>query len=421
MTRGGLVVVLCAMALGCGAKTGLRVPPPPDGGPDGGRDAAVPRDAFVPVDAFVPAPWCVELPPMAPPSELVVDYVARIDDADVYFLVDVTGSMGGEIATIQARIEDTIAPGIAAAIPHVRLSLGRFADYPLDEFGSIGDDVFRLVQPSTSDLGTFVAATHRLSLQSGGDAPEAYVPALFVSARGQGIVGFVPGPSCAGDTVGYPCFPRQGTRIVLLFTDAEAHAGPGGSNPYSPDISPTPPTYNETITALRSVGAKVIGIFSGTADDGNGLDDVRALARDTGAVTSDGTPLVFEIGGDGTGLDRSVIDAVERLVTDVPIAVDVVIEDAPGDAVDVTTFVRGVVTHGATPPDGAIDRGDHFEGVRPGTQVSFRILLANDRIPQTDVVQRFRMRVILRGDGVTELEVREVDLVVPALDGTGCD
>ena len=53
-------------------------------------------------------------------------------------------------------------------------------------------------------------------------------------------------------------------------------------------------------------------------------------------------PLVFDIGGDGAGLDHGVIDAVQRLVTDVPIAIDVVIEDAPGDAVDVTTFVRRV-------------------------------------------------------------------------------
>ena len=59
---------------------------------------------------------------MAPPSELAVDYVARIDDADVYFLVDVTGSMGGEIATIQDRIAGTIArdPELLAAARVIR-------------------------------------------------------------------------------------------------------------------------------------------------------------------------------------------------------------------------------------------------------------------------------------------------------------
>ena len=412
------VVALTIFASACGAKTGLRVPPIPDAGPDAGRDSG--RDAMV-VDAFVPAGWCVEVPPMQPPTELRIDFVARIEEADVYFLVDVTGSMGGEIATIQSRIADTIAPGIAATIPDVRLSLGRFADYPFSPYGSDGDDVFRLVQSSTGDLATFVAATHRLALQSGGDPPEAYVPALYLSATGNGIVGFVPGSSCADGTVAYPCFSQRGARIFLLFTDAEAHDGPGRSNQYGADVVPTPPSYNETVAALRSIGAKVIGIFSGTPDDGNGLEDVTALARDTGAVTSDGTPLVFPIGGDGAGLGESVVDAVRTLVTDVPISVDVVLRDAPGDAVDVTTFVRGVVTAGAIPADGAIDRGDHFDAVRPGTRIAFRILLQDDAIPRMATAQRYRMHVILRGDGVTELEVREVDIVVPGLDGSGCD
>lgn len=406
-------------AAGCGAKTGLRIPEPPDAGPDAAHDAG--RDAFVPpIDAFVPPDVCIEVPPTSPPSELVLDYVVRIESADVYFLVDVTGSMGGEIANIQTSIERTIAPGIASAIPEVRFSLGRFADYPVGDYGTLGDDVFRLEQDSTSDLATFVRATQRLTLQSGGDPPEAYVPALYFSAQGTGAPGFVPASGCPAGTVGYPCFPARGARIVLLVTDAEAHGGPGGSNGYV-DVSPRPPEYNETVAALRAIGAKVIGIYSGTEMDGDGLRDVRALARDTGAVTSDGTPLVFTIGGDGTGLDESVIDAVQRLVTDVPIGIDLVLEDGPGDSVDVTSWVRGIVTNGATPPDGATDRGDHFDAVRPGTQVSFRVLLAQDEIPQTDVPQHFRMRTIVRGDGVTELDVREVDVVVPARGGRGCD
>jgi hypothetical protein len=410
-----LAVVLASIAaIGCGAKTGLRAP---DAGLDAGRDAGPPVD--VGVDAFVPAAACIEVPPMEPPSVLDVDFVARIQEADVYFLVDVTGSMGGEIGEIQRGIEATIAPGIVAAIPNVRLSLGRFADYAAEGFGSNGDDVFRLIRASSADLAAFGVATHDLTLQSGGDPPEAYVPALFFSARGVGAADWVPASSCPAGTVGYPCFARRGARIVLLFTDAEAHGGPSGANPYA-GIVPRPPTYDEAVAALRGIGARVIGIFSGTPEDGHGLDDVTALARDTGAVTSDGTPLVFEIGGDGAGLDRSVVDAVQRLVTDVPIAIDLVVEDVPGDAVDATTFVRSVVTNGAVPADGAIDRGDHFEAVRPGTQVSFRILLQNDVLPRQAREQRFRLRVILRGDGVTELDAREYDVVVPAIDGTGC-
>jgi hypothetical protein len=430
MKRIAALSLLLALALAttsCGAKSGLRVPefqrdasfdaPQTDAAM---RDAA-PTDAPM-VDAWTPPDVCIELPPGRPPSELPVEFVARIESAEVFFLVDVTGSMGGEIATIQSRIVDTIAPGIAAQIPDVRFSVAHFADYPQDGYGSFGDEVFALLQRSTSDIGQVEAATSSLVLQMGGDPPEAYVEALFIGATGQGITRLVPNSSCPGliDSVGYPCFGPNGARIILLFTDAESHNGPGGVNEYE-GIVPAPHTYDETVAALREIGAKVLGIYSGDAGEGEGLRHVQALARDTGAVREDGTPLVFDIGSSGAGLDSSVIEAVRTLVEEVPIDVDVVVTDDPRDSLDITEFVRGVVTAGATPPDGAIDRGDRFDQVRPGTRVAFRILLANDRIPQTDVPQRFRAHVTMRGDRVTHLLELEVDLVVPSNLGTGCD
>ncbi len=418
-------MALAIACCGCGAKTGLRVPEDrEDASFDAGPDAS-PRDASrdaPSIDAWTPPDVCIELPPGEPPTELPVEFVARIESAEVFFLVDVTGSMGGEIATIQARIVDTIVPGIADQIPDVRFSVGHFADYPENGYGSPGDEVFALLRASTADIGQVEAATGSLVLQMGGDPPEAYVEALFITATGQGIRRLVPNSSCPGlsDAVGYPCFGPNGARIILLFTDAETHNGPGGANPYE-SITPAPHTYDETVGALREIGAKVLGIYSGDPGEGDGLRHVRALARDTGAVTADGTPLVFDIGSSGTGLDSSVIEAVRTLVEEVPIDVDVIVTDDPRDAVDVTQFVRGIVTSGATPTDGAIDRGDRYDQVRPGTRVTFRILLANELIPRTDVPQRFRAHVTMRGDRVTHLLELDVDLVVPSNHGIGCE
>jgi len=70
------------MAVGCGAKTGLRVPDV-DGGPE-------PEDMFRPdmpgVDAFVPPPppdVCVELPPESPPKFVDAQFLARIATAEL--------------------------------------------------------------------------------------------------------------------------------------------------------------------------------------------------------------------------------------------------------------------------------------------------------------------------------------------------
>jgi len=95
----------------------------------------------------------------------------------------------------------------------------------------------------------------------------------------------------------------------------------------------------------------------------------------------------------------------------------VMVEDYPLDDFDATEFVERVRTAGAMPADGAIDLGDRFEEVRPGTRVNFRVILFNDFLPQTDVAQEFFLWVVLRGDEVTRLRETLLRVVVPPRGG----
>jgi len=411
-----LIAVL--FVAGCGSKSGLRVPEVfYDGGMDAGFDGG-PPDAGV--DGGPMPDQCIELPFNDPPRELPVTFVARILSADVYFLVDVTGSMGDEIDQIRDGLTSRIIPGLAAEIPDVRFSVGRFADFDVPAFGygSDGDEVFRLVQSSTADVDVVLNAVNRLATQSGGDTPESMTEALYLSATGEGLGDFAPSRRCDADTVGYPCWRSTGSPIILAFTDAPTHNGPGGREAYDRGAfrGPQPHTYEQTVNALRGVGAKVLGLNSGDFGE-TGRTDLEAFARDTGAVRPDGTPIVFDIGRDGALLGDSVIEAVRTLVDEVPIDVDLIVEDFPGDPLDATAFVERVEATSSMPADGAINLGDRFSEVRPGTRVNFRILLFNDSIPQTDEAQRFYMWVILRGDGVTRLQETLLEIVIPPIGG----
>ncbi|MCB9595312.1 MAG: hypothetical protein H6719_21515 [Sandaracinaceae bacterium] len=228
--------------------------------------------------------------------------------ADVLFLVDTTGSMSGEIAQIQARLRDTIIPGLAAEIADVRFSVASFDDFAVASYGSYGDVPFRLVSSITPDVASTQAAVNTLRASGGADGPESQVEALYQAATGAGIGGFVPARGACGTGIGYPCFRPGATPIVLLFTDADFHNGPGGVYSYS-GISPTPHTYAQAVTALNAIGAKVLGLMSGAP----AYDDLLAIARDTGAVASDGTPIVFDIGSDGRSLGPDVVRAVQTL------------------------------------------------------------------------------------------------------------
>ncbi len=404
MGRWSAIVGATLLMVGCGAKSDLPEPTLTaigDAGP-----TPLPPDA------------CVDLPYMDPAHEVQVSFVARIDTADVLFLVDTTGSMSDEIDRIQSTLRESLVPALAQRIPDVHLSVAELADFPAGIYGERGDVPFELLQASTGDTAAVQRAIDRLPASLGSDEPEAQVEALYQSATGTGRGSYIPPAHCPPGTVGYPCFRPSGARIILLFTDASFHNGPGGTHPYDPELL-TAATYPQTIGALRGIGAKVLGLFSGFADT-EAAADIRLVVRDTGAVAADGTPIVIDIGAHGELLDTGVVEAVRTLVEEVPIDIDAVTEDWAGDDFDATAFVEGIETLRAEPPGGATDAGNRFIGVHPGTRVSFRLRLRNDLIASRDAPMVFNLWVVLRGDGVTRLSRTLVEIVIPGQRGGSC-
>jgi hypothetical protein len=400
------------LVVGCGAKTGLDVPDASlDSGVDAGTDAGT--------DAGVP---CIEIPPDAGTIEVPLDIEAQLARADVLFLVDTTASMGEEIDQIRSGLRDRIAPGIADAIPDSQLGVAHFEDFPEGMCGEAGDDPFELLTPITSDLNRAQAAVDALMLGNGLDRPEAQVEALYQVATGAGLGTFIdPSFGCPSGGLGYPCFRPDALPIVLLFTAAPFHSGPGGSNPYRCTVFPPPHTYEEARQALTTLGVRVMGMYSG---EGEGRGDMLAIARDTGAV-EDGSPLVFDIGTRGQRLSDQVVAAIRTLADVIEFDVDAVLVDPdPSDGFDPRTLVEAVVPVRAEPMDriAGIDTDTNtFLGVRAGTRVFFELELRNDVVTPGPEPQSFLLEIVFRGDRRTRLGSRLVEIVIPAADGAGCE
>jgi hypothetical protein len=408
-------------------------------------------DPTDPSDTIREGDFFVVLPYMEGPEHRNLRFGTDIQIADVFFLVDMTGSMQGERTNLIRGLVDTIVPGLEEAIPDVQLGAGGFDDYPYRSYGGNRDQPFYLlrnVAPAAEDRGQWslsagpmtcpsdsarndvgelmgmpngrwdiLDALEGLPCHGGGDGPESYVPALWATATGDGLSwpgGNVPGTSCSAGT-GYPCFRPGALPIVLLFGDATFHNGPGGSNSYSFDA----PEYDETVTALNDIGARVLGITSGTTGD------YEQLATDTGAVRGDGSPLVFSISGDGTGLDTTVVDAVAELTNGTPQDVGTRTENVAGnpDDFDATRFIKRITPVEGYLPDGtaggyARKTDTIFESVIPGTEVEFEVTFDNDVREPASEAQIFRARIIVTGNRVTDLDERNAYIVVPPEGGT---
>jgi len=407
-----LALSCVVLSLGCGAKTGLHVP---DASEQSQPDAAL--------DAGVDAgPW-YEIPVDGGPLDVALEVQAQIGRADVLLLIDTTTSMDQEIDQIRARLRDRIVPAIAEAIPDSQLGVASFADFPVNPYGSVERDTpFTLHLPMTSSMADVQAAVNSLSLSNGADQPESQIEALYQTATGAGLGGYVP-PSegCPMGGTGYPCFRRDALPVVLLFTDAPMHNGPSGRHRYGGALSPPAHSYDVTIRALNRLGVRVIGFDSGA---GNGRADLEAVARATNAVDGSGSPLVYEIGSGGERLSTGVVDAVRTFASTAVFDIDAIAVDPdPADGIDVTALVRELIPLAADPPDGVleIDRAAGvFRGVLAGTRVSYRIVLQNDIITPGPEPIVLRLELVFRGDGRTRLASRILEIVIPAIDGSGC-
>ena len=364
------------------------------------------------------------------PERDTLSFSTDIQHADVYFLMDTTGSMGGEISNLQSSLRSTVIPGIRAAVPDTWFGVGGFDDYPYSPYGSrgSGDTAYYHLQNITGDVGTAQAAVLRLGRHYGMDGPESHVPALHAVATGCGDGGGTygvrddPGGACRNPAiVGYPHFREGAVPIIIMMTDAPFHNGPGGANRYGGIPGVRPPTYDEAVRELNAIHARVIGVNSGGS---YGRSNLHSLARDTGTV-GPGGPLVYEISSSGTGLGTQVINGVRDLVRGVPMNITARAIDDPTDAIDaIAHFVDSIVPN--TTAGGECARGlrtsdtdgdgvqDTFVDVTPGTTVCFDVIpRENTTIEPTEDPQIFMATIEVWGDLVTLLDERDVYFLVP--------
>ena len=298
-----------------------------------------------------------------------LDFATNIPALDVFFLMDTTASMTGEISNLQNALIGTVIPGIQNSVANSQFGVGALEDFPYNNYGAApctygdgtNDQPFKLRQTVTSNTTAVAAAINGLTIGSGAnkktigcgsDIPEAGLEAIYQAATGEGFTG--PGASsvAANHTgIGGVAF-RQGTMPVIVdISDAVTH-GPGEANNCGTSVAyastvTTAHDRTATKTALSNICARVVGI---SADSGNGAgcsasEYMRDLATYTGArvppaawdvgmrpltcasnqcctgangagVAPDAQglcPVVFDVAGDGTGVSSNIVTGLQML------------------------------------------------------------------------------------------------------------
>jgi hypothetical protein len=383
-----------------------------------------------------------------------LSFTTQVRTADIYFLFDTTGSMGEELTNLKlslttgtyAGCTGGLVGGIRCIIPDAWFGVGYHDDFPVSPYGMGIDQVYRNLLDLNSSSTLTQAAVNSLVIHNGNDNPESQVPALYAVATGAGFGSFLSARTgCPAGRFGYPCF-RPGTiPIVMLFTDAMFHNGPGDTYMYTDRTvfgtgsTLRTPRFNEAVDALNAIGAKVIIVNScdnQTWCKPDARNHAVTLANQTRSLVAGGSPAVYDIRANGSGLDTAVINGVRDLANYSRMDVTAIALDNPatpgfdercfvvspaGSPLGTIRLSNPAIGESAPYPGGrCIDPPGSASGVPvtarqclPGTSVNFRAEFFNRCVMSTGVRQTFNFDIVTLGDGTYELGRVPVTIVVP--------
>jgi hypothetical protein len=205
---------------------------------------------------------------------------------------------------------------------------------------------------------------------------------------------------------------------VVLVGDAPWHNFPGNvTNTGETDYTFTAPYYEDALSALLGIGARVIGVCArctGGAGDW-AWEYQQVVAADTGTVDAAGVPLV-EISADGS-VSTNVVDMINTLANFTPQDVSTATEDGPAAddyGFDARMFIKAITPVSAFPADGVDGMTDTtFLQVQPGTHVTFNVRFENTDFPPRETAAVFEATIAVMGNGVARLDSRTVIIIVP--------
>ncbi len=409
-----------------------------------------------------------DLPYQAPNVTKPLDFSTAIPALDVFFLMDTTGSMSGEISNLKTSLNSTVIPGIQAAVANSEFGVGYHDDFPVDSYGGGADQPFHLLQPITNNNTLITAGVNALTISDGVDEPEAGLEGIYQAATGEGLSG--PSPtSVAANHLGVGGVEfRTGTMpVIVAISDADSHRispDPGNCNDenpdyYSADVAAVAHSLPQTEAALNAICGRFVGIAPIGNASCSAVDYYTALGTTTGSRVPPGAwdvgtrpvgcsatqcctgqlgvgqptdadglcPLVFLASTSGTGVSTNVVTGIELLTRFATFTASTMTAGGTTDNMNnplpaghtTADFITAVTPASFTlpPPPPNLPNptfdATSFYGVTPGTQVDFNVVATNTFVPQTDQAQIFMATITVLASGCTPLDQRTVIILVP--------
>jgi hypothetical protein len=370
------------------------------------------------------------------PTTDTLKFSTNIQQVDVAFVMDTTGSMGGSIDNLKTALSGTLLTQLQAAIPNVSMALVDHKD-----FGQGDPWGVNVRQVSTTNINLMKTAVNAMSASGGGDLPEAAIGAMFYALTGAANNGSpsIAAHTPAAGTFGGVDFRNGSVPVVVEITDAD-WKDPSGNVALS-SLAP----------AFTSANAKFVSVSTGIETKANTLSDQTGSAVPASAfgvvagcsagqcctgvngagrtnTNAAGQCRLNFLQSGGNGVSSGIVSAIKAISVGSQFDVMAKASNDPMNAngVDATKFIKALrardegdpanncPAHAAKDSDGDGIK-DTFTAVVVGTPVCFEIIPAvNTTVPPSKVPQFYKANVNVVGvQGNVQLDNRAVLFLVP--------
>lgn len=366
------------------------------------------------------------------PLQDTLEFRTSVQFADLYFMIDRTGSMSAEFTALSTGLPQIISEltcvryGTACLLdsdcPAGQVCFGQECiQDPLEGAGCVAD--------LWTGMGRFDNCNTNMNLVSLQSDPTVTANAFAGVAMSGGTEAVYQSAACVADpslctnaqscsttpgAVGCPGYRSDAVRVLIHVTDA----GNQGSACMS-DVSIAG-------NALQAAGIKYVGLY-GTSDDGGSpcstaQSCLTNLGIAAGTLNTSNLPFIY------AALDSAVVAATKQgvleLVRGVPLNVTIGAADLPDDDGDALQFIDYLVVNLLGPgnctnvsPTADTDSDGHqdsFPTLLGGTPVCWDVhpIPLNNFVPATAVPQVFKARLTVYGDG-SPLDNRDVYFLIP--------
>lgn len=387
--------------------------------------------------------------PTTPPQD-TLKFRTNIQFADVYFLLDQTGSMDVEFPAMKNNVPTIIgdltcaSSGTSCAIDE-NCAMGEVCF----QGGCIQDPVLApgCVPNLWTGAGVFNNCNtyhNQMRLQADGTAT-----ANAINAEGfpGGSEAVLQSPACVADPslctngnkncgaepsvvnpIGCPGYRPEAVRILVQITDAGDQAADSCSAVNTPQL---------TGAELVAQDIKYVGIYGTTDAGGAPCASAQTCTTEIGAASqtlnANNQPFVY------AAADAAIVNATKQaildIVRDVPLNTNLDAADDASDAVDALQFIDYLEVNisgqgncqmidpvadvgvGGLPATNGDSRDDAFPELLPGSRVCWDLhpVVSNTTVPATDVPQLYKATLTVRGDG-SPLDSRDVYFLIPPKD-----